>query len=245
MVRDVSEAAEVFTEVDDLRTYYLDKTLAMAAEIETLKKHILDLEGVIIGQAEVVEKLNREVNRSSGRQSSPDGFSVAVQNPTGASPVFKGLPKLPRYLHDVAVSFQKLFPERLHFTEKALKSAKHSQFQDVEGAWKVMIAVAETLHDLYFNVAPQKKCNIAKEFENCTGIKLAETEGSATTHNARLMRLRQDQYLGETIDGSLHVKYGHKVNHMLRVHIYVDKAHGKLVITHMGDHLESAADQRK
>jgi hypothetical protein len=59
------------------------------------------------------------------------------------------------------------------------------------------------------------------------------------------MALRRVRYDGQDVDITPHVKWGNRVPKLLRVHFYVDRQKGKLVIGHCGDHLDTYGTRRR
>ncbi len=118
--------------------------------------------------------------------------------------VLETIKELPKTLSEVIEIVQAIHRERLAFTERAVKSAGESKFDDVHRAWKVLSAMATTLYDLYFE---RDSKDIARTFHNETGIELAWTERKITKQDNRKMAERKDTFMGKEIDITPHVKF--------------------------------------
>lgn len=161
---------------------------------------------------------------------------------------FEVLNELPKTVNDCVKIIERLFPNRISFTSKAKESATKSCLNrqgptEIAKAWKLIWAVANCLYDLYFGDPPSG--NIVRDFRERTGFDLALTEGSTTSGNKDCMRLRRDTYKGQEIDITSHAKYGDAPTKCLRIHYYVSRDDGKIVVGHCGDHLDTAGTRRR
>lgn len=192
---------------------------------------------------DTIASLNRElaeahasVARISQVPPAPAGGELSL------AALFEALGALPETPAEVVAAAERLFGGRLAFTERAHRSARDTGYTDVPRVWKAMVAMASTLYDIYFNA--RDSVNVESEFQRRTGFELAMGEGSETNRSSRLSALRQDTYLGRAIDVSPHVKLGRKAPANMRIHYYVDRETRRIVISHVGDHLETLGDQR-
>jgi hypothetical protein len=124
-------------------------------------------------------------------------------DPSRFETVLENIKELPKTLFDVVELMKKIHPKRIAFTERAIKSACESKFDDVQKAWKVFSAMATTLYDLYFE---RDQNDIPKVFRDETGIELAMTERKITKKDNRNMAQRKDTFMGQKIDITPHVK---------------------------------------
>jgi hypothetical protein len=155
--------------------------------------------------------------------------------------LFSAIASLPQTPLEAVHAAQALFSTRLFFTDRALRSAKNTAYQDTPGVWRALVSMADILHSLYFQT--QESIDIRKEFQRRTGLELAISERGSTNDSSRLRALRQDTYMGRQIDISAHVKLTKRGQH-LRIHFYVDRETNRIIIAHVGDHLETLGTQR-
>ena len=99
------------------------------------------------------------------------------------------------------------------------------------------------LWDLYFGASSGG--DISGRYYEKAGYELALTETKLTKNNASMMREREAEYQGKIVDCRPHIKGKDKnPKRAFRVHFYVDRAGGKIVLGHCGGHLTTAGTQR-
>lgn len=114
------------------------------------------------------------------------------------------LDKLPQSMREVVDVIARLYPDRIAFTDQALRTADGCGFSRVGDAWSCLRAMATTLHDLFFLSGDVG--DLEQGFYGRCGFRLAMTEGEMTKNDNKLMRLRQDVFDGAAIDITPHVK---------------------------------------
>lgn len=147
--------------------------------------------------------------------------------------------ELPRDLLGVVDLIQRLYLDRVFFTEEARDSAKVATFQDVHVAWRILRSMATTLFDLFGT-----KCDLEREYRDRTGFELALSENSATKEIREAVRQRMVRYCNRYLLAEAHVKYGTRAPKLLRVHFTYRPGSPLIVIGHVGDHLETAGTRR-
>jgi hypothetical protein len=152
--------------------------------------------------------------------------------------------ELPTDLPGVIELIVRFYPDRIVFTPAAIKSAAVARLNEVSSgvgaAWRVLRAMALTLHDLYM----MGDTDMARSFQDRSGFELAHGEGRATKQDAELMRARVVEHEGAFIDVGAHVKYGHREPRLLRVHYAFCIDCARIVVGHCGDHLTTAGTRR-
>jgi hypothetical protein len=147
----------------------------------------------------------------------------------------------------VAALAATLYADRIVFADPRMRSLDRSDFTTCGDAcavlWKCLRAMATELHELLLGDSPVQ--NADKEFQSRTGFELAWTETKSTKRDNHLMALRRVRYDGQDVDITPHVKWGNRAPKLLRVHFYVDRDKGKLVIGHCGDHLDTYGTRRR
>lgn len=127
------------------------------------------------------------------------------------------------------------YPDRLYVHPNAEKSVKKFQKGDAEETWQLLRCVATVLYGLLFS---EESVDVEGEFKQETNFGIALNEGPATTKDGELMRLRQIEYRGRTVDISPHVKGRiRKPDSGLRIHFHADHDRQLIVIGHCGYHM--------
>lgn len=130
---------------------------------------------------------------------------------------------------------KRAYPDRLYVHPNAEKSAKKFLKGDAEETWQLLRCVATVLHGLLFS---EESVDVESEFKQATNFGIALNEGPATTKDGELMRLRQIEYRGRTVDISPHVKGRiRKPDSGLRIHFHADHDRRLIVIGHCGYHM--------
>jgi hypothetical protein len=176
-------------------------------ENETLRNDKAQVEADKLSLEDRIDSLQDELRRlewdkaalkDSLKQTNPPADQHSLKT------ILENMKRLPETLSEVVELIRAIHPDRIAFTERAIKSAEESKFDDVDRAWKVLWAMATTLYNLYFE---RDSNDIPKTFRNETGIELAMTEGKQTNQDKRLMALRKDIFMGREIDITPHVKF--------------------------------------
>jgi len=110
----------------------------------------------------------------------------------------------------------------------------------VRVAWRLLRSMATTLFDLYGTGV-----DLEREFSNRTGFELALTESGATKAGAEIYRQRLVRHADRIIYAGGHVKFGNRAPRLLRVHFAFPPDSPRLLVTHCGDHLETAGSRRR
>lgn len=88
------------------------------------------------------------------------------------------LQRLPNSVSDVVALVEKLYPDRIAFTERAKRSGAQASLSNFNVAWDCLRAMATVLHELHFQQKLQLR-EIAGQFRNRTGFELAVGDTSA------------------------------------------------------------------
>ena len=148
------------------------------------------------------------------------------------------LDDLPSSVLGVVELAERIYADRIVFTEKARKSAKEATLKNFNIAWRCLKAMATTLHGLHFRERLPFR-EIIQRFRASTGFELAVGESETTRKHKHLGALRKDVYKGESIDIGAHVKRGTSPGNTLRVHYCAYAKDRLLVVGHCGDHLDT------
>jgi hypothetical protein len=128
----------------------------------------------------------------------------AAKASRGRAEVAATLSTLPTSAREVVDLIARIHPDRIAFTERALKSADGCEC-NVADSWRCLWAMATTLHDLFF-ADDRNNNNLERAFLEQSGFRLAMTEGEMTKDDQKLMKQRKDSFNGVEIDCTPHVK---------------------------------------
>ncbi|QBG48278.1 hypothetical protein EGM51_13070 [Verrucomicrobia bacterium S94] len=150
---------------------------------------------------------------------------------------------LPSTLSEVLQKIGNLHADKVVVIDRALKSAEeYKGFKDLHKAWECLWAASTELYNLHFDEAGAN--NIEMDFKNRTGFDLSLKEGRMTQNDRDLMRLRQVQHNGKTLDITPHVKWGNKEPKCLRVYYAPCPDEQKIIIGHCGPHLDNRTSSK-
>ncbi|HEY4364213.1 MAG TPA: hypothetical protein VGN17_24800 [Bryobacteraceae bacterium] len=152
------------------------------------------------------------------------------------------LSKLPDDIVSCCRFFATAFSDRIKFTERGFNSSRDAEFPKVSAVWTALWHVANTLHPLAFS--DSEGVDLEDEFRRRSGIELGLSEGKLTKANAKIMQARLDEYEGERIDITPHIKLQTGNKH-LRIHFHIHKKKRLLIVGHCGDHLDTAGTAKR
>lgn len=202
-------------------------------ELEAENKRLNEDMQMVMGQ--VLPKIVEFPERYEAHTMAEE-LRVRVQNLERMRPE---IDELPRDLLGVVDLIQKLYPDRVFFTEQARKSAEVASFQDIHISWRLLRSMATTLFDLFGT-----NCDLEKEYRDRSGFELALTETGATKDLSEATRQRMIRYGDRYLFGGAHIKYGTKSPRLLRVHFTYRTESPVIVVGHVGNHLETAGTRR-
>lgn len=113
--------------------------------------------------------------------------------------------------------------------------------KSVRMLWRMLWHLDSTLFDLKFKSG--KSVDLVKEFKNKSGYDYAKTEGRMTKADSRLMRERVFEHNGRQFEKVIHIKPQGRLD--WRVHFDYDEMNRKIVIGHIGDHLNNATTRKR
>jgi FtsZ-binding cell division protein ZapB len=181
-----------------------------------------------------VDRLEYENAIYQQRAAATDDRDATLQAQVDA---VRNLAAFPKNLYDLVKLVSGIYSDRLHFTERALRSA-HGYSIDLGVAWECLRSMATVLYDLYFTQQLTVR-EIAQEFRSKSGYELGLFDSETTKNNKKLAALRQDVFQGKRIDISAHVKHRNSKPNLLRVHFFPHREKKILVIGHCADHLDT------
>lgn len=133
----------------------------------------------------------------------------------------------------------------LEFSENARKSAAEATDgktpKNVCMLWEMLWHLDSTLWDLKFR--SRKTVDYVSEFKSKSGYTYAKGEGRMTNADPRLMRERTISHNGRVFETIIHLKP--KGNKDWRVYFDYDEENRKIVIGHIGNHLDNATTRKR
>lgn len=164
------------------------------------------------------------------RRDSGDGWQNGSVN---ALPEMPSLIDRKIVLEDVVGYFRFAFADRMAFTDKVLDGCTLS----AQELWKCLYALGTQMIALYRR---PDSGEIFREFKRRTGIEVASSEGSSTRDNGSLMRQYNPVWNGETVNIEPHLK----CSRYQRIHFGYSRTQDRLVVGHIGRHLDTAGTSR-
>ena len=154
------------------------------------------------------------------------------------------LGKIPSSLEETVKLKENLLKDRLIFTEEAHKSAAdYGKCSTLDHAWKILFHIGTTLYDIKFGDQPAG--DIEKRFKELSGYEYAKTEGQNTKGDSRLRQSRKIEHDKREYELWSHVKYGNEEPKLIRVYFDYDDDLKKIVVGHVGAHLDNATTRKK
>lgn len=192
-----------------------------------------------------VDELTRTVQRLEGEKRALERKAAQCAAPShddGAARVAECLQVIPRDLADLLKLAHSIWPDRIVVLPEAMDSAK-SYDGNLAEEWDIVRGAATALYGLLFE---DDDCEgrVADEFQRRTGYELTFSESSATRARADLMKMRERNYGGRTVDISAHIK-GRSQKNIFRLHFYIDRENELIVIGHAGCHMKTAGSHRR
>lgn len=192
-----------------------------------------------------VDELTRTVQRLEGEKRALERKAAQCAAPShddGAARVAECLQVIPRDLADLLKLARSIWPDRIVVLPEAMDSAK-SYDGNLAEEWDIVRGAATALYGLLFE---DDDCEgrVADEFQRRTGYELTFSESSATRARADLMKMRERNYGGRTVDISAHIK-GRSQKNTFRLHFYIDRENELIVIGHAGCHMKTAGSHRR
>lgn len=160
----------------------------------------------------------------------------AMQEKEASLENIRSIAQLPKTPYEIGDYFRKIYGESIDFTERGIASLKHCRTTP-SLLWECLYAIANYLTPLY----NQNCVDIKSEFHNLCGWEMAGREGHETRKNNKLMALRKDVYEGREISIEPHVKRGRVegASNFIRVYYCYDVKTSRIVIGHVGSHLDN------
>ena len=213
---------------------------SQSSAIDGLKERIRSLENDLAEFDDEVRTLSFRVDtltdENAGLRSDNDSYKTIVR-------VIEGIGHIPSTLTDEIDLLCTLWPSKVVATDSAYRSAADFISGDLDEQWQILSSIPLVLWDLYFGASSGG--DISGRYYEKAGYELALTETKLTKNNASMMREREAEYQGKIVDCRPHIKGKDKnPKRAFRVHFYVDRAGGKIVLGHCGGRLTTAGAQR-
>lgn len=152
-------------------------------------------------------------------------------------------------LQDIVDFFFRNYEKTLIVHDKAFDSAdefdklrKNTDNRVILGiAWDILFHISTTLYEL---VIVEGVNDIEAEFKRRSGFEYAPTEGGQTKKDKSMRSRRQIKVNGKKYEIWPHVRYGRDFPTILRVYLEYERDEGKIIIGHVGDHMDTAGSKR-
>ena len=194
--------------------------------------------------AKLESENNRLKKELADKQSQIDHMQSSYQQAkwlNSAVDELRSVSQMPETREDVVRYFMKTYRDRIDFTERGQSTASKCELK-ASSLWNILYVIANGMVDLYRNSSGNL---LEKDIQECTGLKASFGEGSMTRENADMMRQREDVYNGKTISVEPHLKLkaGKEEKEKQRLHFWYDPDNKRIVISYIGEHLDSASSR--
>lgn len=235
--------------INDIKNLTADERNRLKESLEQLDKEKKDLKEEKSlyfsewekAQAEL-EECKDELYRVSKQNDALQNKNIDSNALNNKEQFVNSFAKLPESCNEVVQKIAALFPQRIFFSEKAMKSLEDC-ITDHTLLWKLLFGMVTIFYDdLQSNPA-----NAAKEFAEQIGFEYARNAGMQTRKDNKLMRNYQDTFNGVSVNIEQHFKKGNddSSKHNLRVYFAdVGDAHPLLFIGHIGKHIPNYSSRK-
>lgn len=161
--------------------------------------------------------------------------------------------ELPKTPSEVVEHLREELKPRIVILEKATRSAKELPSSLTEETWRFLVALHQQLWPLHFGentpgadagLAEGRTQKIPAIFTEKTGIEYTVNESSMTQKDEKLMRARRAVVDGVEFEFAAHLKGGGHP-HFLRIHLAIDEDKQRILVWHVGGHLDTAGTRRQ
>lgn len=209
-------------------------------DVEELEAEVTSLQEEIQGLRQSVKTKDYTISLLNADKASAEKGRAELEARAAVLSEMRGFPKTAEESLELAES---AFPEHLEILPDAHQSAEEFQ-GDPSEVYDILRSMATDLWNLVFDEPDGGE--ITERFQGATGYAVTFRESSMTKSDSKLMKLRECEYKGRTIDISPHVKgKSGKRNATLRVHFYIDHESKKIVIGYCGGHMKTSGTRRK
>ena len=225
-VRRASREKQLREEADsnlDLADSYSDDLSNAEKEIDRLKKQNAELEDD--NRTLYTKAANLEASLNT------------IKANSNYAPAEFELEQWPLNARQIADIFHSRYPDRIDFTDRALKTLDKCKTQ-AETLWNAFYDLCEIAYGLY---SSQTSVDIASEFNGRSNFLLARCAGMMTRKDNSLMEQYNDIYHDREINVETHLKKGKKEADakFLRLYFGYDSESGKLIVSSVGKHLDN------
>ena len=186
------------------------------------------------------EKLEEEKKKIESKHAT-EIFNIQMKQQGVARKTLSNMNVLPREYPDKLIGLKAFerFYGNLLFAVSAWSSAEEysRRFEEVRIAWEMLYDLDQVLWQLIFD---DGSINVAKEFNSKSRFEYAAGEGRMTTRDNELAATRKFEYQGKTYEMWKHLKYSNRTGKQLRIYFDIDHVKRKLIVGHIGDHLDNA-----
>ncbi len=236
-------AAKLMSEKKDLTNAELmeqllerDEYMQLAEQVDAEQRTQIDnLKAQLSDQKQENWKLQ-------GKVDSMELVYAAAQDQVASLEAVRSITSLPQSPIEIGQYFQKVYQDRLDFTDRGIKSLKTCTTR-LDVLWECFYMMATVLPDLFRNGV----VDIEAAYKEKTAWDLKRGEGKMTRKDKSLMAQRSDIYLGREINIEPHVANGNKESDpdFIRVYFAFDEITKKIVIGHVGKHLDNYSTRKQ
>ena len=201
------------------------------------KKKLADRVDELEFKKEVLEEEKKEIKSKHATEI----FNLQMMQQGVARKTLSKVNVLPREYPDKLIGLKAFesFYGNLLFAVSAWSSAEEysRRFEEVKIAWEMLYDLDQVLWPLIFS---DGSINVTKEFNSQSRFEYAAGEGRMTTRDNELAAMRKFECQGKTYEMWKHLKYSNRTGKQLRIYFDIDHEKRKLIVGHIGDHLDNA-----
>jgi hypothetical protein len=224
-----------------------EEFLNSAAEMEQQNKELQNqLLTERIYNEDLTEKLKEEERNTRCAQNLADQYmekACAYDEAIEALEKIRGFKEYPHDAKSVVKYYEIHYPDRITFTDRAKKSLNDCITRP-ETVWSALYALV----DIFYTICKDQNCtDIGASFNaQCSNFKYKRGEGMMTHRDRSLMKQYEDVYQGRTIDVESHIACGNDDSNprCIRIYLCYDARTEKVVVSHIGKHLDNYSTQK-
>lgn len=230
----------VFEKSVEEKNFHAAFEMAQSAEAETES-----VKALLESAYQDIEKLERQCNELEEdlylANAKADALEYQVNNASRQDGGFGELRKWPLPLVDLISLFQEHNGGKLAFTERAFRSLSEC-ITDAEIVWNALVDLCEIAYPLYES---ESSGDIARQFNSQSIFEFKRGAGSMTRRDSKLIAQYKDTYHGRQINVEAHLAKGNKDSdkQSLRLYFGFDKTDRKIIVSHIGKHLDNFSTQ--
>ena len=233
------ERQKKLSEIQEKHSEYL-----LQMENRTLESLIEEEEKRLLAEEEIAilrKNLNDEKEKNYTLSSKLEQYQPLIERNRALEAISVSrfvIKNYPKTIRDIINYFDAVFPDRIAFSDEAIRSSKDCRIDFAE-VWKILYNLSTEMYDLRFI---SESSDIYTPFKTKTGIDVRRGEGAMTHKDKSLAKQFQIEYFGESIDIEAHITYP-RISQS--IHFGFSEKHKKIIIGSCGPHMQIYSTQKR